>query len=134
MWFRRPLSGEQESPTYLWLCAVWPLLVLRPSKKTRCKILLVQVGTLSSSPNPSFGLSVFFLSFYIPTTLSSIAPAESREQNSRVSVHTEQRGAAAANSSSPPQLELRGSGCSRRFSVSATTSHLTSRHRANRSR
>ena len=64
MWFRRPLSGEQESPTYLWLCAVWPLLVLRPSKKTRCKILLVQVGTLSSSPIPRLGC-VCFLSFFL---------------------------------------------------------------------
>jgi len=44
------LCQEQESPT----CAPD-----RPSK-----ILLVQVGTLSSSPIPRLGLSVFFLSFF----------------------------------------------------------------------
>ena len=49
---------EQESPT----CAPD-----RPSK-----ILLVQVGTLSSSPIPRLGLSVFFLSFFREDSLGAL--------------------------------------------------------------
>mmetsp|Transcript_9560 Transcript_9560/g.28454 ORF Transcript_9560/g.28454 Transcript_9560/m.28454 type:complete len:229 (+) Transcript_9560:466-1152(+) len=56
-------AQEQKSPT----CAPD-----RPSK-----ILLVQVGTLSSS-HPSFGVSVFFLSFFLVVCLSGRRPARPR--------------------------------------------------------